>query len=148
VVEGIKQIAKNRRARFNFQISDTFEAGIELKGSEVKSLRGGRVDFRDSYASFVDDELFLIDLHIPEYAFANRFNHDPDRKRKLLMHRRELNRLAAKIQQQGFTLVPTRLYFKNGRVKVELGLAKGKRLYDKRETIKKRDSSRLRESER
>lgn len=148
MVEGIKQIAKNRRARFNFQISDTFEAGIELKGSEVKSLRGGRVDFRDSYASFVDDELFLIDLHIPEYAFANRFNHDPDRKRKLLMHRRELNRLAAKIQQQGFTLVPTRLYFKNGRVKVELGLAKGKRLYDKRETIKKRDSSRLRESER
>jgi SsrA-binding protein len=147
VAEGIKQIAKNRKARFNYHISDRFEAGIALKGSEVKSLRDGRVDFRDSYAGFVGNELFLQGLHIPEYAFANQFNHEPNRSRKLLLHGRELRRLMGKVQQQGFTLVPTRLYFKNGRVKVELGLAKGKRQYDKRDTIKKRDSERLRDQE-
>ena len=140
--EGIKPIAKNRKARFNYQISDKFEAGIALLGSEVKSLRDGRVDFRDAYASFVGDELYLVGLHIAEYPFANRFNHEPMRDRKLLMHRRELKRLLGKVKEQGYTLVPIRLYFKQGRVKVELGLGKGKRKFDKREDIKKRDVER------
>ena len=140
--ESTKLIARNRKARFNYHISDTYEAGIQLVGSEVKSLRDGRVDFRDSYATFADDELFLHGLHISEYPFANQFNHEPNRRRKLLMWRRELNRLKAKIREQGFTLVPTRLYFKNGKVKVELGLAKGKRQYDKREALKKREAKR------
>ncbi|MBN1944588.1 MAG: SsrA-binding protein SmpB [Bradymonadales bacterium] len=138
-----KSIAINRKARFHYDISDRFEAGISLLGSEVKSLREGKVDFRDSYAAFENHELFLLELHIAEYPFANRFNHPPSRPRKLLMHRREIDRLEAKVQQQGYTLVPTRLYFKNGKVKVEIGLARGKRQYDKRDTIKKRDLGRL-----
>ena len=137
-----KPIARNRKARFNYHISDTYEAGIQLLGSEVKSLRDGRVDFRDAYATFDGDELLLIGLHISEYPFANQFNHDPNRTRKLLMWRRELNRLKVKIREQGFTLVPTSLYFKNGKVKVELGLAKGKRQYDKREALKQREANR------
>ncbi len=140
--EAVKQIAKNRKARFNYQILDTWEAGIQLVGSEVKSLRDSKVDFRDAYASFDGNELYLVGLHIAEYVYANRFNHEPTRKRKLLMHRRELDRLKAKLRDQGLTLIPTRLYFKNGRAKVEIGLAKGKRLYDKREAMKKRDAKR------
>ena len=139
---GQKSIARNRKARFNYKISDTYEAGIQLLGSEVKSLRDGRADFRDSYATFEGDELFLVGLHISEYPYANQFNHDPNRSRKLLMWRRELTRLKAKIREQGYTLVPTRLYFKNGKVKVELGLGKGKRQYDKRESLKQREAKR------
>ncbi len=140
--EAVKQIGKNRKARFNYQILDTWEAGIQLVGSEVKSLRVGKVDFRDAYASFDGNELYLVGLHIAEYVYANRFNHEPTRKRKLLMHRRELDRLKTKLHDQGLTLIPTRLYFKNGRAKVELGLAKGKRFYDKREAMKERDAKR------
>lgn len=140
--EAVKQIAKNRKARFNYQILDTWEAGIQLVGSEVKSLRDSKVDFRDAYAAFDGNELYLVGLHIAEYVYANRFNHEPTRKRKLLMHRRELDRLKAKLTDQGLTLIPTRLYFKNGRAKVEIGLAKGKRLYDKRQAMKARDAKR------
>ena len=118
---------------------------MQLLGSEVKSLREGRVDFRDAYAAFEEHELYLFELHIAEYPFANQFNHSPTRPRKLLMWRRELNRLEIKVNQQGYTLVPTRIYFKKGKVKVEIGLAKGKRKYDKREDIKKRDIGRLNE---
>jgi len=142
MAEAEKQIAKNRKARFNYKIDETYEAGIALLGSEVKSLRDHKVDFRDSYATFKGNELFLVGLHIAEYPYANRFNHDPTRDRKLLMWRRELRRLQGKIQQQGYTLVPTRLYFKNGKVKVEIGLGKGKKLYDKRQDLRRRESQR------
>lgn len=145
MTDDTKTIATNRKARFNYHIYDTFEAGIVLVGSEVKSLRDGRVNFRDSHATFKNAELFLVDLHIAEYPYANQFNHDPTRPRKLLLKRRELNRLKAKVEQQGVTLVPIRLYLKTGLVKVELGLAKGKRKYDKREEIKKRDISKMRD---
>jgi SsrA-binding protein len=145
VDDGVKHIATNRKARFHYQVAEAYEAGISLVGSEVKSLRQGKVDFRDAYAAFEGDELFLFGLHIPEYVYANRFNHEPSRPRKLLMRRQELNRLMGKVQEQGYTLVPTRLYFRAGKVKVEIGLAKGKRLYDKRESIKKRDTQRLRD---
>jgi len=141
-IEATKLIARNRKAGFNYFISERFEAGIQLMGSEVKSLRDGRVDFRDSYAGFENQELYLYELHIAEYPFANQFNHQPTRPRKLLMWRRELNRLQAKVQQQGLTLVPTSLYFKKGKVKVEIGLAKGKRKYDKRDDIRSRDLDR------
>lgn len=140
--DGIKSIARNRKARFNYQIDETWEAGIQLVGSEVKSLRDSKLDFRDSYAAFEGKELFLVGLYIAEYAFANRFNHDPTRSRKLLLHRRELDKLHAKVTQQGYTLVPTEMYFKDGKAKVEIGLAKGKRQYDKREDLKKKDVQR------
>jgi SsrA-binding protein len=140
--DGIKHIARNRKARFNYQIDETWEAGIQLVGSEVKSLRDGKLDFRDSYAAFEANELFLVGLYIAEYAFANRFNHDPTRSRKLLLHRRELDKLHVKVSQQGYTLVPTEMYFKDGKAKVEIGLAKGKRQYDKREDLKKKDLQR------
>jgi len=145
MVDNVKHIANNRKARFEYHIDETYEAGLALVGSEVKSLREGRVDFRDAYAAFDGDELWLYDLHIPEYVFANRFNHEPGRPRKLLLRRRELNRLMGKVQQQGYTLIPTRLYFKRGFAKVEIGLAKGKRQYDKREAIRQRDQDRLRD---
>ena len=145
MTDDTKTIATNRKARFNYHIFDTYEAGIVLVGSEVKSLRDGRVNFRDSHATFKNDELFLVDLHIAEYPYANQFNHDPTRPRKLLLKRRELNRLKGKVEQQGVTLIPTRLYLKQGLVKVELGLARGKRKYDKREEIRKRDISKMRD---
>lgn len=136
-------VAVNRRARHHYTIEETFEAGIELMGTEVKSLREGRANIAEAYASEEDGELWLINAHIPEYAPANRFNHNPKRIRKLLMHRREIDRLSAKVNRGGMTLVPLKLYF-NGRgiAKVEIGLAKGKKLHDKRETEKKRDWNR------
>jgi SsrA-binding protein len=139
---GLKIIATNRKARYNFTLGDKYEAGVQLVGSEVKSLRNGQVDFKDSYAVFKGDELFLQELHIAEYTFSNQFNHDPIRSRKLLLHRQELRSIKGKMQQKGFTLVPIRLYFKKGKVKIEIALAKGKRQYDKREDIKKRDMKR------
>jgi len=140
--DGIKIICKNRKAFFNFEVEDTFEAGIALLGSEVKSLRAGRVNLSDSYAKVIDGELFLVDAHISPYEQANRQNHDPLRQRKLLMHAREIRKLMGKIAERGYSLVPLKLYFKNGKVKVELGLAKGKKSYDKREAIRKKDERR------
>ena len=139
---GLKIIATNRKARYNFTLGDKYEAGVQLVGSEVKSLRNGQVDFKDSYAVFKGDELYLQELHIAEYVFSNQFNHETIRSRKLLLHRHELRSIKGKMQQKGFTLVPTRIYFKKGKVKVEIALAKGKRRYDKREDIKKRDMKR------
>lgn len=141
-MSGEKPIAVNRKARWRYHLKDNMEAGIVLLGSEVKSLRDGGVDFRDAYAAFEGDELWLRGLHIAEYRYAHQFNHAPTRPRKLLLKRRELNKLKIKVTQQGFTIVPTRLYFRDGKVKVEIALGKGKQHYDKREAIKKRDLER------
>ena len=138
----VKVVATNRKAFHEYFISDTFEAGIALLGTEFKSVRAGRVSLQDGYVSFEQGEAWLLNIHIAQYDPASRQNHDPKRRRKLLLHRREIDRLAAKVQEKGFTVIPTRLYLKDGRAKVEIGLAKGKRLYDKRETIAKRDSQR------
>src|SRR5690554_4033863 len=127
-------IVDNRKARHDYHILETYEAGIALKGTEVKSLRLGKVNIRDSFGQIKDGEVFLHGLHISPYDHGNRFNHDPLRIRKLLLHRREINKLIGKIKEKGFTLVPTKLYWKNGRCKVELALAQGKKLHDKRET--------------
>ena len=137
-----KVVATNRKAFHEYFISDTFEAGLVLVGSEIKSIRAGRVSLQDGYVSFEQGEAWLLNVHIAQYDPASRQNHDPKRRRKLLLHRREINRLAGKVQEKGFTIIPTRLYLKGGRAKVEIGLAKGKRLYDKREAIAKRDSQR------
>lgn len=140
--QGIKIICKNRKARFNFEVEDTFEVGISLMGSEVKSLRGGKANLSDSYAKFRDGELFLVDAHISPYDQAGRESHEPLRQRKLLLHKRELKKLVGKVVERGFSLVPLKLYFKSGKVKVELALARGKKAYDKREAIKKKDERR------
>ena len=135
-----KLIAENRRARYDYFLEETFEAGLQLTGSEVKSLREGRANIAESYASVEGDELALINAYIPEYKSANRFNHEPRRARKLLMHRKQINRLMGAIQREGRTLVPTRLYWnEDGRAKLELALAKGKKLHDKREATAERD---------
>ena len=140
-----KLVAENRKARFNYEIAETFEAGLALQGTEVKSLRQGKANIGDAYAGPSGDELFLFNVHIPEYLEANRFNHEPRRPRKLLLHRREINRLIGATQREGMTIVPLRLYFNpKGIAKVELGLARGKKLHDKRETEKKRDWERER----
>lgn len=138
-----KLIADNRKARFNYEIEDTLEAGIELKGTEVKALREGKSMIAESYASFEGGEFWLINSYIPEYLQANRFNHEPRRKRKLLLHKREMARLALAVDKDGKTIVPLKLYFnEKGRAKVELALARGKKLHDKRETERKRDWNR------
>lgn len=138
-----KTIAENRKARYNFFISDEFEAGIMLVGTEVKSLRAGGATLQESYASFENDGLFLVNAHIAEYGFGNRNNHDPARPRKLLMHRKELDKLHAQVQRAGKTIVPLSLYFnERGKVKVKLGLASGKKQHDKRATEKARDWNR------
>ena len=135
-----KLIAENRRARYDYFLEETFEAGLQLTGTEVKALREGRANIAESYASVEGDELALINAYIPEYAPATRFNHEPRRPRKLLMHRKEINRLMGAIQREGRTLIPTRLYFNDkGRAKLELALAKGKKLHDKREATAERD---------
>lgn len=137
-----KIIASHRKANFLYEISERFEAGIVLKGSEVKSLREGKVSLNDAYASFHRDELFLFNSHINTYFNASQFNHEPLRLRKLLLHKKELAKLEEKIEAKGFTLVPLKMYFKKGKVKVELGLGKGKKMFDKRETTKKREQNR------
>ncbi|MCP4383226.1 MAG: SsrA-binding protein SmpB [Hyphomicrobiales bacterium] len=132
--------AANRRARFNYQIGQTFEAGLALTGTEVKSLRAGRTNISDSYAGERNGEMWLYNAYIPEYGHANRFNHETRRPRKLLLNRREINRLAGAVQRDGMTVVPLKIYFNDqGRAKIELALARGKQLHDKRETAKKRD---------
>ena len=135
-------IVTNRRARHEYAIEETYEAGIVLLGSEVKSLRDGRITLGDGYAAAQGDELFLANVHINEYPFANRENHLPMRPRKLLLHRRELDDIKERLDQKGFTCIPLKLYFKEGRVKVELGLARGKRQVDKRHDLKERDARR------
>jgi len=137
---GQKLIAENRRARFDYFLEQTFEAGLSLTGTEVKALREGRANIVESYAATEGRELVLINAYIPEYGPANRFNHDPRRPRKLLLHRREIDRMLGSVQRDGRTLVPTRLYFNDkGRVKLELCLAKGKKAHDKREASAERD---------
>ena len=139
----MKVIATNRKARHDYQIIETMEAGIVLVGTEVKSLRDGRANLKDSYAAVEREEIFLHNAHISHYDKGNRFNHDPIRTRKLLMHAREIKRLIGKTQEKGLTLVPLRLYFNdNGVVKIELGLARGKKSFDKRRDIAERDAKR------
>jgi SsrA-binding protein len=138
----IKVVATNRKAYHDYQIHDTFEAGLVLVGSEIKSIRAGQVSLQDGFVQFERGEAWLINVHIAQYDPASRLNHEPRRRRKLLLHRREIERLLGKVQEKGFTLVPTRLYLKDGRAKMEIALAKGKRLYDKRQAIAKRDSDR------
>jgi len=135
----IRVVADNRKARFNYFIDETFEAGVALTGTEVKSLRSGKATIAESYADTRDGEIWLINSNIPEYLHANRFNHVPKRPRKLLLHRRQINKLIGAIEREGMTLVPLKLYFnERGRAKVELALARGKKLFDKRDTEKKR----------
>ncbi|MFQ5641905.1 MAG: SsrA-binding protein SmpB [bacterium] len=136
----VKVIASNRKARHDFHILETMETGIVLSGTEVKSLRAGRANLKDSYANLKNGELFLFNTHISPYDFGNINNHDPIRIRKLLLHKKEIKKLARKINEKGLTLVPLKLYFKKGLVKVELAVAKGKKTYDKREDLAKRDS--------
>ncbi|MFL5942936.1 MAG: SsrA-binding protein SmpB [Gaiellaceae bacterium] len=139
---GEKLIVDNRRARHEYHLGDRVEAGLVLQGTEVKALRGGEATLQQAYAEVRDGEAWLVGLHVPEYTEGNRANHDPDRPRKLLLHRREIERLAAGVAEKGFTLVPTRLYFRGGRVKVELALARGKELRDKRRAVAARDARR------
>jgi len=136
-------VAQNRKARHDYFIDDRVEAGLVLTGTEVKSLRGGRASMSDAYAGEDKGELWLWNLHIPEYGPASRFNHEPKRARKLLLHRKEINRLLGRVQRDGFTLIPLAIYFNDrGRAKCELGLARGKKAHDKREAIKERDWNR------
>ena len=137
-----KLICQNKKAFHNYFVEETYQAGISLWGSEVKSLRDGRVNLGDSYGDIKRGEVFLVDAHISPYPQANRLNHEPLRTRKLLLHKREIRRLIGKVEQRGYTLIPLKLYFVKGKVKVDLGLAKGKKLYDKRETLKKKTMER------
>lgn len=134
-----KFIAQNRRARHEYTIEDTIEAGIALIGTEVKSLRLGRASLSDSYAEIVGGEVMLLNAHIDQYEPASQFNHDPLRPRRLLLHKREIRKLAGKVAERGYTLVPLSLYFKDGKVKVDLALAKGRKIYDKREAVRERE---------
>ncbi len=142
-VKTSRRIAENRKARHDYFVLETYECGIELVGTEVKSLRAGAVNLKDSYGSITrDGQIYLTGVHISPYEQGNIFNHDPRRDRRLLLHKREIYKLIGLTQQQGLTLVPLSLYFKNGRVKAELGLCRGKKLYDKRESAAKRDAER------
>ncbi|MCA9664643.1 MAG: SsrA-binding protein SmpB [Myxococcales bacterium] len=146
--DGRKIIARNKRAFRDFHISDRYEAGMVLLGSEVKSLREGRASFADGFAEIVGDEIFLVSFHISEYPQGGpHFNHDPKRRRKLLLHRFEIDKLKIKLLERGFTLVPLEIYFKRGKAKIELGLGKGKKLHDKREAVKERDQAREAEAD-
>ena len=139
---GVKQIAQNRKAFHDYFVLERFEAGIELSGTEVKSIRAGTLNLKDSYCTIKDGQLFVRSMHISPYEKGNIFNRDPLRPRRLLMHKREINKLAAKLQQDGLALVPLSVYFKDSRVKLELGLCKGKKLYDKRDADAKKSANR------
>ena len=139
---GLKIISNNRKARFNYFFNEFFEAGIALKGSEVKSLRDGKANISESYAVDDQGEIFLVNSHIPSYKESSYNNHDPKRNRKLLLNKREINKLIGRVTREGYTLIPTKLYFKKGKAKVEIAVAKGKREYDKRHVKKKRDWNR------
>ncbi len=138
----IKIVTENRKARHNYFIENKFEAGMVLKGTEVKSLRLGNANLKDSYARIVNGEVFVHQMHIGAYPFAYYGNHDPLRPRKLLLHKNEIKRLYSKVNEKGSSLIPLRVYFKGGKVKITIAIAKGKRKYDKRETIRKRDEKR------
>jgi SsrA-binding protein len=140
---GPRPVASNRRARHDFDILDTFECGIALQGSEVKSIREGKVQMREAYARVDDGEVWVYSMHVSPWAYANGFGaHDPERRRKLLLHRREIEQLSARTAQEGLTLVPLSIYFVDGRAKVELGLARGRKTYDKRHALAERDAAR------
>jgi SsrA-binding protein len=150
---GAGDVASNRYASYRYNLLERFEAGVVLQGTEVKSLRNGGAQLKDGYATIRDGELWLVNVHIPPYAPASRENHEPERERKLLLHRRELDRIAARVNERGLTLVPTRIYFSGSNAKVEIALARGKDVHDKRESLRRRDSQReiqrgLREAER
>jgi SsrA-binding protein len=138
----IKVIAKNRRAFYDYTVDDRFEAGIVLQGTEIKSIKDGKISFPDAWAEIVSGEVWLNSFQISENPFSSIFNHDPERKKKLLLHREEIARLNRKVEEKGFTLIPLSFYLKNGRVKVELGVCKGKKSYDKRANIRDRDIKR------
>ncbi len=140
--KGVKPIAQNRKARHDYFIEDTYECGIELVGTEVKSIRGGKVNLKDSYARVKNGEVFVIGMHVSPYEMGNIFNRDPFRDRRLLLHKSEIRKLQAATMQDGFALVPLSLYFKDGRVKLELAIARGKKLYDKRASTAERDAKR------
>jgi SsrA-binding protein len=140
--DGTKLITSNRRARRDYVILDTFEAGLVLQGTEVKSLRDGKASLAEAYAKIEGDEIYLVGAHIPEYRHGNRQNHPPTRPRKLLLHRAEIERLRGKIQEKGLTLVPLRLYWKQGRAKVEIALGRGKKAFDRREDVSRREAQR------
>jgi len=140
--DGEKPVAANRKAFHEYQILERYEAGMVLTGTEVKAIRDGRVNFKDSYATVRDGQIYLVNCHVSPYSHGNRENHDPVRQRKLLLHRREIHKLAGKSMEKGLTLVPLRIYFKAGRVKLELGVARGKKLHDKRQTERDREARR------
>lgn len=142
MAEGIKVVAENRKARHDYFVEEKLEAGIILTGTEIKSIRAGRVNLKDSYAEIIGREVWLNHMHISPYEQGNRFNHDPLRKRKLLLNRSEIAKLTGKVQQQGMTLIPLKIYLKQGLAKIDLGLCKGKKTYDKRDDIAKRDAKR------
>lgn len=142
MAENIKVIAQNRKARHDYFIEETYEAGIALKGTEVKSIRGGKINLKDGYAKVENSEVFLYNVHISPYEQGNIFNSDPLRVRKLLLHKREIRKLIGYVQQKGYSLIPLRAYLKSGKVKIELAVARGKAQYDKRETIARRDADR------
>ena len=142
MAEGKKIIAENRKARFDYFIEETYECGIAREGTEVKSVKNGNISFPDSFAEIKDGEVWVKNFHISEYAYSSIFNHNPDRPKKLLLHKEEIKRLNRKVEEKGYTLIPIEFYLKNGRVKVALGVCKGKKQYDKRATIKDRDLNR------
>ena len=139
---GVKVVARNKKARHDYTIEETYEAGIVLTGTEIKSVRAGKVNLQDSYARIKDGEVFLLNLHISPFEQGNRFNHDPTRTRKLLLHKDEIRKLIGKTKLKGYSLIPLDLHLRNGFCKVELALAKGKKLYDKRQDMAKRDAQR------
>ncbi|MDR2480786.1 MAG: SsrA-binding protein SmpB [Spirochaetaceae bacterium] len=140
--QGVKIIAKNRKAYFDYTVEDSYEAGLSLEGTEVKSIKDGRISFPDAWAEIINGEIWLNQFQISENPFSSSFNHDPSRKKKLLLHKEEIKRLKRKVDEKGFTLIPLSFYLKNGRVKVELGVCKGKKSFDKRAGIKERDVKR------
>ena len=140
--EAVKVIAQNKKARFDYFVEETYECGIVLVGTEVKSVKAGNVSFADSFAEIINGELWMRNFHISEYAYSSVFNHNPDRQKKLLVHKEELKRIRRKVEEKGYTLIPLDFFLKHGIVKITLGICKGKKQYDKRETIKERDINR------
>lgn len=143
--EKVKVVSTNKKARFEYFLLETFEAGIALKGSEIKSIRAGQISLAEAYVRADEKNAWLMEAHVAPYIQANRFNHDPKRPRRLLLHRKEIRELFEAVRQKGVTIVPTRVYLKDGRAKLEIAIAKGKKMYDKREAIAKRDAERERE---
>ena len=140
--DAVKVIAQNKKARFDYFVEETYECGIVLVGTEVKSVKAGNVSFADSFAEIINGELWMRNFHISEYAYSSVFNHNPDRQKKLLVHKEELKRIRRKVEEKGYTLIPLDFFLKHGIVKITLGICKGKKQYDKRETIKERDINR------